>query len=176
MFILTKDRPENSLDEWKRCWEQYAQHLRGIQNALPSATREFAEAPWHYDHLDHRAPHDAWVRSVNVADQGLAESTSRGAIEISISLLGAYHDRVLTLEYVGVERHDIISGAGGYGDWLYDEIRLSQQGLVLHEVEFSNGSWIVECKDLRYTWHPLLQHSPGEGVSLSEAATGAAGG
>jgi hypothetical protein len=40
----------------------------------------------------------------------------------------------------------------GHGDWLYDEIRLSERGLVLHEVEFSsNGHWLIECKDIKYS-------------------------
>lgn len=42
-------------------------------------------------------------------------------------------------------------GSTGDGDWLYDEIRLSQRGYVLHEIEWSCGSrWLIECGDVSY--------------------------
>ncbi len=44
----------------------------------------------------------------------------------------------------------------GHGDWLIDEVRLSEREFVLHEVEFSHGSrWIIECEDLIYQWKPF---------------------
>jgi len=44
----------------------------------------------------------------------------------------------------------------GHGDWLYDEIRLSARGYVLHEIEWSRGSrWLIESGDVAYKWSPL---------------------
>ncbi len=45
----------------------------------------------------------------------------------------------------------------GHGDWLIDEIRLSEQGLVLHEVVFDGAHWLIECEDVVYTWLPFEQ-------------------
>jgi len=43
----------------------------------------------------------------------------------------------------------------GHGDWLFDEIRLSENGFVLHEVLFSNDSlWLIEAKDISCQWRP----------------------
>lgn len=43
----------------------------------------------------------------------------------------------------------------GHGDWLIDEIRLSDRGLVLHEILFSSGArWLIESEDIEYTWEP----------------------
>jgi hypothetical protein len=44
----------------------------------------------------------------------------------------------------------------GHGDWLTDEIRLSDRNLVLHEIEFSRGSrWLIEAEDIVYEWKPV---------------------
>jgi hypothetical protein len=46
----------------------------------------------------------------------------------------------------------------GYGDWLEGEVRLSERGQVVHEVEFSNGArWIIECAEIRHSWKPTDQ-------------------
>lgn len=43
--------------------------------------------------------------------------------------------------------HD--ASSGGHGDWLIDEVRLSEEGLVIHEIEFSNGcSWVITYRNL----------------------------
>jgi hypothetical protein len=47
----------------------------------------------------------------------------------------------------------------GHRDWLVDEIRLSDRGLVVHEILFSRGAlWTIEAADLRYEWLSLLEH------------------
>ena len=43
--------------------------------------------------------------------------------------------------------------ATGHGDWLSDEVTLSNNGFVLHEVEFRRGSrWLIECRDINWSW------------------------
>jgi hypothetical protein len=83
------------------------------------------------------------------------------ALEIRIRLLGAYHDGYLNLVYSGVRSYSLETPAEfkwppygvGHGDWLYDEVRLSDNGHVLHEIEFSRGSrWTIECDDIDHNW------------------------
>jgi hypothetical protein len=32
----------------------------------------------------------------------------------------------------------------GHGDWLTDEVRLSDTGMVIHEIEFEEGIWVKQ--------------------------------
>jgi hypothetical protein len=47
---------------------------------------------------------------------------------------------------------------GGHRDWRYDELRVSGQGTLIHEIEWSDahaiGSWIIEASDLEFRWVP----------------------
>jgi len=44
----------------------------------------------------------------------------------------------------------------GHGDWLVDEVHLSERGYVGHEILFSRGArWRIEAFDLRYEWLSL---------------------
>jgi hypothetical protein len=55
-------------------------------------------------------------------------------------LFAAYQDRHIELKYSAVQNYSLAcdeQGGSGHGDWLYDEIRLSQRGYVLHEIEWS---------------------------------------
>jgi hypothetical protein len=79
-----------------------------------------------------------------------------------MSLLGAYHDGHIKLVYTKVRSYDLTIGPKreaqaqrGHGDWLIDEIRLSDRELVLHEILFASGArWLIESEDIEYTWEP----------------------
>ena len=81
------------------------------------------------------------------------------SVEIVARLFAAYHDGHIELKYSNVESYSLASGVtdgAGHGDWLSDEIRLSERGLVLQEVEWSRGGlWLIECGDVAYEWVPL---------------------
>src|SRR5215475_3040321 len=88
------------------------------------------------------------------------------AIEIRVRLLGAYHDRRIELIYEGVRNYSLETSPKfkspptyktGHGDWLIDEIRLSERNLVIHGIEFSSGSrWLIECENIQYHSEPIL--------------------
>lgn len=45
----------------------------------------------------------------------------------------------------------------GHGDWLTDEIRRSDRGLVLHEILFRTGNrWTLESADIVCRWEPII--------------------
>lgn len=159
VYILTKDRPLNSYEEWQSAWSNYCNYLESVKSLLPGSAYEFASAPWHYDFHDHRAPHDGWVEEVLIREPALGERKEKRSLEVFVLLLGAYHDGHIELRYSEVDSYSLTSGVSiglGHGDWLYDEIRLSDQGRVLHEVEWSRGgSWLIECGDVSYEWIPL---------------------
>jgi hypothetical protein len=128
---------------------------------MPAAAYAFAAAPWHFDFTEHQCPHDAWVERLLLEEQPSVDAGRARTLAIHVTLLGAYHDLLLLLSYKGVRSYQLTTPHGyemrpyavGHGDWLVDEVRLSENGLVLHEVKFSRGSrWVIECEDLAYTW------------------------
>ena len=103
---------------------------------------------------DPRCPHDAWVERVEVLETGTGERQAMRSLEIRIRLLGAYHDGHIELAYEGVRRYRIGSRGSAHGDWLYDELRLSADGFVLHEIEIAGDTWEIECQDVACDWKP----------------------
>jgi len=157
-FLL--DPPASSLgpQEIVEVFAKYSEYLDSIRNALPQFAYEFAVAPWHYNARDHRSPHDSWVESLTISEPATGSRHENRHLEIAVRLLGAYHDGYLELSYPEVQSYSFIGAShaaenAGHGDWLVDELRLSERGLVLHEILFRSGSrWLIEAKDIRVTW------------------------
>jgi hypothetical protein len=148
----------------KNCFDEYYRYLQSVRKSLPPSAFAFANAPWHYDYSDHKCPHDAWVESLNINELSSGERSQYREIEINVRLLGAYHDGHIELLYKKALSYSLTSSAEfkmsplgeGHGDWLIDEIRLSERGFVLHEINFSKGgNWIIECTDIDYKWIPF---------------------
>ena len=158
-YILIKDRPQNSHEEWQSSWSAYCAYLESVKGQLPQSAYDFAVASWHYDFGDHRSPHDGWLESLIISEPTSGERKEIRSIEIVARLFAAYHDGYIELKYFGVESYSLVfdtRDGSGHGDWLYYEIRLSEQGRVLHEVEWSKGGlWLIECSDVTYKWLPL---------------------
>lgn len=155
MYLLKKDRPLNSLDEWGFAWDRYRRYLSKISESLPSTALEYATAEWHYNHLDPRAPHDSWIQDLNITESWEASRRELRESHLEITLLGAYHDGNIRFQYREVSALHIERDEEWFGDWQYDEVRLSAQGRVLHEIELDKGSIIIECKNMEYFWTPL---------------------
>lgn len=158
-YVLTKDRPQDPQVVWEDGWAAYRAYLESVRGRMPRAAFEFAAADWHYDYGDHRAPHDGWLEVLEVREQAVGEFGEARRVEIIVRLLAAYHDGHIELRYADVLGYSLASGgrAGAWhGDWLSDEVTLSERGRVLHEVEWSEGGlWLIECADITYTWIPL---------------------
>jgi hypothetical protein len=82
-------------------------------------------------------------------------------------LLGPHHDGKLELTYRNVHSYSFVSHRGFridrneekgvyfHGDWLTDEVRLSENDLVIHEIEWEHADWLIECKDIEAKWKPF---------------------
>lgn len=147
----------------KKCFNEYFQYLESIKDKLPKNVVDFAMAPWHYDPSDYKCPHDAWVESLKIAEVSFGERRRNRNIEIHLQLLGAYHDGFIDLIYKGVKGYTLTlpeednSGLNTWhGDWMSDEIRLTEDGNVIHEVEFQvDGRWKIFFTDIEYKWTPF---------------------
>lgn len=130
---------------------------------MPRSAHEFASAAWHYDTADARSLHDSWVDSLVIREPAGGDRHEIRSLEIELRLLGPYHDGQTTLIYQEVHSYlldtpfEFVSPQRmGHGDWLCDEVRLSQRDHVIHEVEFSRGGrWVIECRDIEWTSEPF---------------------
>jgi len=157
-FILNRDRPENSVDEWRDGWKAYCDYLESVKDRLPQSAYEFATAEWHYNFSDHKAPHDGWLEELIIREPASGERRQHRLLDIFIRLFATYHDGYIELTYKNVRSYSFEKQAAsflGHKDWLYDEIRLSENGFVLHEIDWVNGEWLIECEDVFYEWKPL---------------------
>jgi hypothetical protein len=115
---------------------------------------------WHYDHNDHRCPHDSLVEAITISEPASGKRREKRHIEIKVRLLGAFHDGHLELSYSDVQAYSLTGASDkrrlvGHDDWLVDEVRLSEKKQVEHEILFVSGSrWLVECADIRFGWNP----------------------
>ena len=133
----------------------YREYLQSVKDRLPVSAFEFATAAWHYDYSDHRCPHDSWVESLTIDEAARGGRLEDRSLRISSRLLGAFHDGHLSLDYADVQMYSLENPKtrAGHGDWLFDEIRLSENGFVLHEVLFGNDSlWLIEAKNISCEW------------------------
>src|SRR4051812_13163180 len=167
MFILSKDFNEenqNDLAFFDSRFSEYINYLDSIKESFPKSAREFALADWRLDYTDHRNPHDSWVENCRIFEESSGERKEIRVLHIETRLLGAYHDGFLDLKYLNVATYSLTktSSFGKHDDWLYDEVRLSENNLVLHEIDFASGaSWLIECDDIEFNWKPFENEITG---------------
>jgi hypothetical protein len=159
-FLLEVLSRGKAREEVKKAFADYNSYVQSVRRSLPSSAYDFASASRHYDYNDHRCPHDSWVESLVISEPSSGSRHEKREIAIAIRLLGAYHGGYLELSYPGVHSYSIscaIPGTPkiGHGDWLIDEIRLSDKNLALHEILFSTGNhWLIESGDIEFRWVP----------------------
>lgn len=156
---LGLDAPADAL---KARTDAYYEYLQNHRELFPKKAWEFAIADWHYDFSSHQSPHDAWVENLTILEPSSGSRSQYRAIGIVVRLRGSYHDGYIELRYKRVRSYALTlphdfqfppSYRTGHGDWLVDELRISERALVVHEVRFSRGSrWLIECEDVEYKW------------------------
>jgi|SRR5262252_2989981 len=92
----------------------------------------------------------------------LGERGQETKLSLDVRLLGAYHDGYIERRYPQVFRYalNVTDGERGHRDWRYDELRISDRGHLVHEIEWSGlhatGVWVIEASDLEFRWVPKL--------------------
>ena len=152
-FYLTKERHEDVSGSYRR----YREYLQANEHRFPKGAFAFATSGWWYDGNDHRSLHDAWLESMTLSEPATGERFEQRFTTLRVRLLGAYHDGFIELFYPRVFNYSFQSpdSARGIRDWVYDEFRLSEDGHLIHEIEWSSGSrWTIEATDIEYQWIP----------------------
>jgi hypothetical protein len=167
-YIFPKDLPDVESHiykkRYKENWNAYQSRLQKIKKSMSPSVQEYALADWHYNTLDPRCPHDAWLENIIIREPASGERSEIRTLEIEMRLLGAYHDGYIEFLYKEVESYcfDQPHRRGrwetvpkGHGDWVIDEVDLSNHGYILHEIEWRDGGrWSIECRDFEFKWIP----------------------
>ena len=152
-FLLSENR-ENDLHGY---WKRYEDYLKAEGHRMPPGALKLAlSADW-YDFTFHTCPHDAWLEECRIIESDPGEESPRNC-SLEVRLLGAYHDGWIHLRYPRLFSYSLQSSKceRGMNDWLYDEFRLSDNGHLLHEIEWADGGhWLIEANDVEFEWRPF---------------------
>ena len=151
MFILSDDwdSSENP-NAVVVAHNRYMSYLEQNRSSFPASAYEFATAKWHHDFSNNKALHDSMLANVSVDETGKYGDRS---INIEVSLLGAFQDGHLNLNYQDVSFYQLGTSTHEHTTIDRDEIRLSENGRVLHEIVWwQNIRWLIECADIKVDW------------------------
>lgn len=145
------------------CYWRYKDYLREHEAHFPPSAYKLASSDWYHNFNDHHAPHDGWLERAEFIETGKGERWEHRTLALRIRLLAAYHDAHIEFYYPQVYSYSFQAPAvmRGHMDWRYDEMRLSQDNKLIHEIEWSGAPfvaeshWLIEANDVIYSWLPF---------------------
>ncbi|MCF7220544.1 hypothetical protein [Marilutibacter chinensis] len=143
-------------------FRRYVEYLEQNRPRFPAAAYELAASGLLFDATDPNCPHDSWLEWARFEEPSEGERREFRSLSLRVRLLGAYHDRYIELFYPEVFSYTLNnprSGAGHF-DWRYSEVRLSDAGNVIHEIEWAgapglHAHWLIEASDVQMRTLPL---------------------
>jgi len=139
----------------------YEKYLPSIRGKLPEHVYAFAANPDHFNLESRSSLHDAWLESIVVNEIATGERNEIRQLEVKLSLLGPFHDRRIHLHYTGVAQYSFKASPKydqsglqhtAHGDLFTHEIRLGNNGLIIHELLFEReATFLIECVDIRHS-------------------------
>src|SRR5262245_2104045 len=97
-FILAQQRDCDPVSAFR----DYATYLRENERRFPPSAYALATSDWYFDPRDHRCPHDAWLETATFRESSSGGRNERRTAELSVRLLGAYHDGYIEFVYPNV--------------------------------------------------------------------------
>ncbi len=152
-YILAADGRD---DDVGGAFRRYQAYLKAKRERFPPAAYALATSDWWFNFNDHRCPHDSWVESVEFVESRARDGRRfKNSLALRVRLLGAYHDDHIELYYPQVFGYSLsCESSGGHRDWRYDELRVTDEGRLVHEIEWwgatETGRWLIEASDLEY--------------------------
>ena len=156
MYILADQRDRDP----RGSGERYSAYLARNAARFPKRAFELATSEWYFNFFEHQCPHDAWLEHVRIDEPSEGERHEKRCVSLTITLLAAYHDGFIQFRYPRVHRYRILGASvpEGHGDWRYDEFRVTDDGLLEHEIEWSGpspgDSWVIVADDVEFKWTP----------------------
>lgn len=151
-FVLAADGRD---DDVVGAFRRYRTYLESVRGVFPPSAYALATSDWYFNFDDRRSPHDAWLETFDLCEKSSGARREKRSLSLCVRLLGAHHDGHMELRYPKVFAYSLSSNDSdrGSGDWRYDELRLSERGNLLHEIEWSGGgTWSIEASDLAWEW------------------------
>jgi len=149
-FILSDERDADPVGAFDR----YRAYMDREEARFPARALSLIKSDWYFNPEDHRCPHDAWLEVATMREPASGARHEIRHLTFSIELLGAYHDLRLRLSYPRVFGYQFLGDAvaQGHSDWRYDEFRVSNNGHLLHEIEWwgheATSRWLIEADDV----------------------------
>ena len=154
-YLLSSDGRD---DDAVGAFQRYREYVASAKNRFPARAYALAASDWYFDPTDRRCPHDGWLESLVLVESSAGERNEIRIVSLRVRLLGAYHDGYIELHYPKVYGYTLTVGDDGRGhrDWRYDELRVSEEGHLIHEIEWCDlqdtGRWIIDASDIELTW------------------------
>jgi hypothetical protein len=148
-YYLAKERNADIAGSYRR----YQDYLHENKNKFPPGAFALGTAIWWQLPDDNRCPHDCALESFTVAEVRGDKQQKFTTIRIR---LFKYPDSIIELFYPRVFHFALRSPKDkkGLGPWRYDELTLSREGHVIHEIEWrfshNNSCWIIEASDVEF--------------------------
>jgi hypothetical protein len=149
----------------------YRDYFHRNKHRFPVNAGKFAGAAWHYDFSDPRCPHGAWCAAIRMKTPVEEIGTDRyQGGEVQVRLLTPNLVGYLVLTYFRIRSHSFVlyspmpeEETSSYSDLIIDEVRLTEGGKVVYEVQFATGHWLIECADILGDWKPIAPDSESLG-------------
>jgi WD40 repeat protein len=153
--------PDIPTSEIESRFSDYYEYVESIKSRLTDSTYAFASVSRYPE--DVLTIHGAWLESLSLDVIASGRRLEDRASDISVRLLGAFHDGYIELRYVNATSFSFVP----VQEWQYDEIHLTKEGRVIHTIRFDeNSHWIIECDSISHEWKPFrwtaqttLQHT-----------------
>ncbi|MCB1621086.1 MAG: hypothetical protein KDI44_10130 [Thiothrix sp.] len=158
MFVLLNDLKNciNDIEAIREANKRYKKYLLSNKNMMPKNAYEFAVAQWRGNPNDPKGIYDGWLDSVIIEDlkekvDSDCRIVNKNIINIRINILNAFHNRSIEINYFNVKKYILSNNYESHGDLLRDEVRLSEENNVIHEIEWGvDDRWFIECTDISY--------------------------
>ena len=154
-FILAADGRD---DDVAGCFRRYRAYIARVAPLLPPGASSLLMSDWYFDFTDRRCPHDSWLETAVLRERSSGNRGEARTLALNVRLRDAYHDGHIEIEYPLVYSYSLAAddSSDGHRDWRYDELRLSDRGRLIHEIEWSGaadtGRWIIEANDIAFRW------------------------
>jgi hypothetical protein len=151
-FILAAQRDSDEFTTVN--WSEYQAHLLSLKPRFPKNAFRIATADWWYGFSTAKGPHDSRLISASILEESVK---GRRKCALKISLRSAAGGTIF-LSYPGVIRYQLEMPPEtwpGHGDWRYDEFTLSDDGYLVHTIEWADGpTWVITAGNLLYKFIP----------------------
>lgn len=161
MFMLSSDGRDEDIHQ--TCYHRYMAYLQENKADFPPSAFTLASSEWYHNFNNHHAPHDGWLERAEFIEVGIGERWENRTLALRIRLLASYHDAYIEFYYPQVFSYKFQAPhvVKGHTDWRYDELRLSENKHLIHEIEWRGGfdtpetRWMIEANDVVYSWLPI---------------------